>query len=140
MRLFFNKIYFAFSKTERWISRNKEQGDFSWGRLLDILVGFRLGISSAIAALLTFLFVKNFFSYAVAIPFILLISICYFTGRYVSKMKWDEPPNKEMWQQFEKDVIVPEWVAIGIITLICSYVCAMAGGILFFFSIFHIYA
>lgn len=138
MKIFFNKIYYAFSKTERWGNLTKRKGDFSWIILLDIFVGFELGISLAVASLPTFLFIKNYFDYIVAIPFALAFFIHFLLNRYVKKMDW-EKPDKKMWQQFDESVVIPEWIAIGIITIVSSYICAIGGGILFFLSIFHIY-
>ena len=138
MKIFFNKIYYAFSKTEKGINLTKRKGDFSWGILLDIFIGFELGISLIVASLPTFLFIRNYFDYIVAIPFAIAFCILYLLNRYVKKMNW-EKPDKKLWQQFDENVVIPEWIAIGIITIICSYVCAIGGGILFFMSIFHIY-
>ena len=106
--------------------------------MLDILEGFELGISLALASLPTYLFIRNYFDYIVAIPFILFICIRFLIGRYVKKKGW-EIPDMELWQQFDNDVVIPEWIAIGTITAICSFFCAIGGGLLFFFSLFHIY-
>ena len=138
MRMFFNKIYYAFSKTETWINLTKRKGDLSWLSLLDTLVGFEMGISLAVASLPTFLFIKNYFDYIVAIPFAIAFIIHFLINRYVKKMEL-EKPDKKLWQQFDESVIIPEWIAIGIITMISSYICAIGGGMLFFLSILHIY-
>ncbi|MBR1557199.1 MAG: hypothetical protein IJ647_05510 [Prevotella sp.] len=136
--MFFNKIYYAFSKTETWINLTKRKGDLSWLSLLDTLVGFEMGISLAVASLPTFLFIKNYFDYIVAIPFAIAFIIHFLINRYVKKMEL-EKPDKKLWQQFDESVIIPEWIAIGIITMISSYICAIGGGMLFFLSILHIY-
>lgn len=137
MKIFFNKIYYAFSKTERWVNLTKRKGDFSWIILLDIYVGFEMGISLAVASLPTFLFIKNYFDYIIVIPFAIAFCINCLLDRFIKK-NW-EKPDESLWPQFEEEIAVPEWIAIGIITLICSYACAIGGGILFFLSIFHIY-
>lgn len=138
MKLFFNKIYYAFSKTERGMNLTKRKGDFSWGLLLDIFEGFELGISFALASLPTFLFIRNSFEYIVAIPFVILFCIFILLRRTVNKRKWEEL-DRSLWKQFDNNIDIPEWIAIGIITAICSIICAIGGGLLFFLSIFHIY-
>ena len=139
MRLFFNKIYYACSKTERWINQTKCKGDFSWGLIIDIIVGFELGISFAIASVPTFLFVSNYFDYIVVIPVLIASCVFFFINRYVNKMEL-ECPDKSLWPQFDKIVIIPEWIAIGIVTFICSLICVLGGGLLFGLSLFHIYS
>ncbi len=138
MKLYFNKIYYAFSKTERWMNLTKRKGDFSWGLLLDIFEGFELGISFALASLPTFLFIRNSFEYIIVIPFVLFFCILIFLRRIVNKRKWEEL-DRSLWKRFDNNIDIPEWIAIGIITAICSIICAIGGGLLFFLSIFHIY-
>ena len=138
MKLFFNKIYYAFSKTERWMNLTKRKGDFSWGVLLDIFEGYELGISFALASLPTFLFIRNSFEYIIALPFAIFFCIFILLRRIVNKRKWEEL-DKSLWKQFEDNIVIPEWIAIGIITAIFSIICAIGGGILFFLSIFHVY-
>lgn len=138
MKLFFNKIYYAFSKTERWISLTKRKGDFSWGIILDVIIGFELGISCIIASIPTFLFIRNYFDYIVAIPFVVAGCTFYLIHKYVKKRRW-ESPDKSLWSQFDMNVVIPKWLIIGFFTSICSFLCALGGGILFGLSLFHIY-
>lgn len=138
MKIFFNKIYYAFSKTERWINLTKRKGDFSWGILLDIFAGFEFGISTTMASLLTYMFIKNYCNYIIIIPFALLFIFYYIIRKYVKKENW-EVIDKQLWPIFEEDVFIPKWIAIGIITELFSFVCAIGGGLLFFLSLFHIY-
>ena len=118
MKLFFNKIYYAFSKTERWISLTKRKGDFSWGIILDVIIGFELGISCIIASIPTFLFIRNYFDYIVAIPFVVEGCTFYLIHKYVKKRRW-ESPDKSLWSQFDMNVVIPKWLIIGFFTSIC---------------------
>ena len=138
MKLIFNKIYYAYSKTERWINQTKRKGDFSWGIIIDVIVGFELGISFAIASIPTFLFVRNYFDYIVVIPFSIAGCVFFLIHGFVKKQEW-ECPDKSLWPQFDKTIIIPEWIAIGVVTFICSLFCVLGGGLLFGLSLFHIY-
>ena len=139
---FFNKIYYAYSKIENEVRLTKSKSDFSWGMIIEIIAGFELGIGALIASIPTYLFIRNYFDYIVAIPFALLALNVILLRRYVFKIMWVEPnqePNQELWEKYEKELSVFKWYIIGIITEICSVCCALGGGLLFMLSLFHIY-
>lgn len=138
VNIFFNKIYYAFSKTEDWIDLTKKRGDFSGGWMLEIIAGFEFGIACLLASIPTYLFVRNYFNYIITIPLLAFIVILFIVQRFTKKYIW-YIPNKSLWKQFDEDVIIPLWVAIGIVTNLCSLICAIGGGILFYLSLFHIY-
>lgn len=138
MNIFFNKIYYAFSKTEDWINLTKKRGDFSGGWMLEIIAGFEFGIACLLASIPTYLFVRNYFNYIITIPLLSFIVILFIVQRFTKKYIW-YIPNKSLWKQFDEDVIIPLWVAIGFVTNLCSLICAIGGGILFYLSLFHIY-
>lgn len=135
---FFNKIYYAYSKIENEVRLTKSKSDFSWGMIIEIIAGFELGIGGFIASIPTYLFIRNYFDYIVAIPFALLALNVILLRRYVFKIMWVEP-NQELWEKYEKELSVFKWYIIGIITEICSVCCALGGGFLFMLSLFHIY-
>ena len=138
MKSFFNKIYYAFSKTENGINLTNQKGDFSRGKIIEIVAGFELGIASALAAIPTLFFIRNYFDYIIIIPLFLFGVIFYFVRRYVKNYIWDEP-DKNLCDQFEDSLNVLKWLIIGILTALCSFFCAIGGGIMFFLALFQCY-
>ena len=138
MKSFFNKIYYAFSKTENGINLSNQKGDFSRGKIIEIVAGFELGIASALTAIPTLFFIRNYFDYIIIIPLFLFGVIFYFVRRYVKNYIWDEP-DKNLCDQFEDSLNVLKWLIIGILTALCSFFCAIGGGIMFFLALFQCY-
>ncbi|WP_033147476.1 hypothetical protein [Prevotella sp. P6B1] len=76
---FFNKIYYAHLKIENEVRLTKSKSDFSWGMIIEIIAGFELGIGAFTASIPTYLFIRNYFDYIVAIPFAVLLEADYYS-------------------------------------------------------------
>ena len=77
VNIFFNKIYYAFSKTEDWINHSKTKGDYSRGVMNETLAAFELGIACLLASIPNYLFIRNYFDYIIIIPLLLFIGILF---------------------------------------------------------------
>ena len=47
--------------------------------IIEIIAGFELGIGALIASIPTYLFIRNYFDYIVAIPFAVLLEADYYS-------------------------------------------------------------
>lgn len=138
MKTFFNKIYYAFSKAERWINLTNRKGDFSRGKILEIITGFELGITFLFTSFPTYFFVRDYLDYIIIIPISMFVGFLYFTRKYVKKYVWNEP-DMSLWNQFDDTLVITKWIIIGIITAFCSFICVIGGGIIFVLTLFQIY-